>query len=759
MLRLQIIRSVLCALLQLSMTFGQTAQETEKPLKVGLVLSGGGAKGMAHIGALKVIEASGVQVDYVGGTSMGAIVGALYAAGYSAAQLDSIFRVVDFSGLIQDNLPRSAKTFYEKEDSERYALTLPFDKYKVSIPQAFSGGQNVYNELVRLLYHVKDVSDFNELPIPFVCMATNVETGKEVLLDKGYLPQIVMASAALPSLFEPATIEGQTLIDGGIVNNYPIDEVVAMGADVIIGSDVQHGLSSKEELLSATEILQQVNNYRTVEDMKEKSVRTDIYIKPDIASYSLIDFQLYDQIVAEGEKAARLQQKALEELSGFQNAARKMAEPVTVQDTLMVNRLIIDGDVDNYTRGYVKGKLRFDLGKKITFERLQQGISNLSATGNFKTIRYKLAHNGIGEDLVLGLNETKQKTFLRLGAHYDELYKSGALLNLTRKNFLMRDDVSSFDFILGDNLRYNFQYYVDKGTYWSFGVNSRFNDFEYEIDFGLIRSNFDIPPGLNVNSINLSVTDVTNQIYIQTVLREEFAFTLGVEHKFLKYSTRTLGETVDEEVVNSLRMEDGRTLFEKSNFYSAYGQLRLDTYDDRYFPTKGIFFDGDFHFYVLSSDFNENFKEFSVTKSRFGVAFPLIKKVSMNVETEGGFKLGTSNVTSFDFALGGFGTDLINNFVPFLGYDFLSLPGNSYVKANARLDFEFAKKNHLLFSANYATVDDDIFRTGEWFDAPKFSGYGIGYGWESFIGPVQLLYTWSPEGKTDQLFFSIGYWF
>ncbi len=759
MLRLQIIGSVLCALLQLSMTFGQTAQGTETPLKVGLVLSGGGAKGMAHIGALKVIEASGVQVDYVGGTSMGAVVGALYAAGYSAAQLDSIFRVVDFSGLIQDNLPRSAKTFYEKEDSERYALTLPFDKYKVSIPQAFSGGQNVYNELVRLLYHVKDVSDFNELPIPFVCMATNVETGKEVLLNKGYLPQIVMASAALPSLFEPATIEGQTLIDGGIVNNYPIDEVVAMGADVMIGSDVQHGLSNKEELLSATEILQQVNNYRTVEDMKEKSVRTDIYIKPDIASYSLIDFQLYDQIVAEGEKAARLQQKALEELSGFQNAARKMAEPVTVQDTLMVNRLIIDGDVDNYTRGYVKGKLRFDLGKKITFERLQQGISNLSATGNFKTIRYKLAHNGIGEDLVLGLNETKQKTFLRLGAHYDELYKSGALLNLTRKNFLMRDDVSSFDFILGDNLRYNFQYYVDKGTYWSFGVNSRFNDFEYEIDFGLIRSNFDIPPGLNVNSINLSVTDVTNQIYIQTVLREEFAFTLGVEHKFLKYSTRTLGETVDEEVVNSLRMEDGRTLFEKSNFYSAYGQLRLDTYDDRYFPTKGIFFDGDFHFYVLSSDFNENFKEFSVTKSRFGVAFPLIKKVSMNVETEGGFKLGTSNVTSFDFALGGFGTDLINNFVPFLGYDFLSLPGNSYVKANARLDFEFAKKNHLLFSANYATVDDDIFRTGEWFDAPKFSGYGIGYGWESFIGPVQLLYTWSPEGKTDQLFFSIGYWF
>ncbi|HCO83658.1 MAG TPA: patatin, partial [Arenibacter sp.] len=117
-----------------------------KDVKVGLVLSGGGAKGLAHIGALKVIEEAGVKIDYVTGTSMGAIVGALYASGYSANQLDSIFKNTDFESLIQDNVPRSAKTFYEKEDSERYALTLPFNKFKISIPQAISGGQSIYNE-------------------------------------------------------------------------------------------------------------------------------------------------------------------------------------------------------------------------------------------------------------------------------------------------------------------------------------------------------------------------------------------------------------------------------------------------------------------------------------------------------------------------------------------------------------------------------------------------------------------------------------
>ena len=153
------------------------------------MLSGGGAKGLAHIGALKIIEESGIKVDYIGGTSMGAIVGALYASGYSAQQLDSIFRNTDFNNLIQDNVPRSAKTFYEKEDSERYALTLPFENFKMSFPQAISGGQNIYNLLVQLLFHVKDVQDFRKLPIPFVCMATNVETGEEVLLDRGICPK------------------------------------------------------------------------------------------------------------------------------------------------------------------------------------------------------------------------------------------------------------------------------------------------------------------------------------------------------------------------------------------------------------------------------------------------------------------------------------------------------------------------------------------------------------------------------------------
>ncbi len=728
----------------------------EQP-KVGLVLSGGGAKGLAHIGALKVIEEAGVEIDFVGGTSMGAIIGGLYAAGYSATELDSIFRNTNLSELIQDNVPRSAKTFYEKEDSERYAITLPFNNFKVSFPQAISGGQNIYNEFVRLLYHVKDLSDFNQLPIPFLCIATNIETGKPVLLDHGYLPEAIIASGTLPSLFEPSEVNGQILIDGGVVNNYPVDEVRAKGADIIIGVDVQDALAKREDLESATEILVQINNYRTVNDMVNKVGKTDIYIKPNISDFSVIDFEKGNEIIQSGEIAA------LEKLDVLQTIAEKQPEspsraPLKAMDSLTINRLKIEGN-DVYTRAYIKGKLRFTLGDKISFEKLRQGIGNLSATGNFKAIRYQLVSNGLGTDLILKLRENETKMFIRVGAHYDDLYKSAALINLTRKNFFFKDDVASFDLILGDHIRYNFQYYLDKGFYWSFGINSSFTDFDEEIDFDLIRNNFDVLDDPNIGDINLDVTDLTNQIYLETVLREEFAFRLGLEHKLLRYSTRTLSNLPQPENEPFTPTDVGRVFFEDSNYFSAYGRLRLDTYDNSYFPSKGLFFDGDFHVYLFSSDFNNNFREFSIAKARLGTAFQPFNNLALNIETEGGFKLGTSDVTSFDFVLGGFGNNLINNFIPFFGYDFLSLPGNSFVKAYARLDYKITPKNHLLFAVNMANVQDDLFRTGEWFTAPDFSGFGVGYGLDSFIGPIQIYYSWTPEIDESNVFVSVGYWF
>ena len=247
----------------------------ERPTKkVGLVLSGGGAKGLAHIGALQVIDSLGIKIDYVSGTSMGAIIGALYASGYSGNELDSIFRQINFDAIINDALPRASKAFYERGNSEKYAISLPFENFKIKLPSALSRGQNAYNALSKLLLHVSHIDTFDNLPIPFFCIATNIETGEQVILDQGNLTQSILASGALPSLFQPVVIGDMVLTDGGVVNNYPIDELRAKGADIIIGIDVQDGLRKRDELTAAPDVLRQINNFRTINTMKVKSKKT-----------------------------------------------------------------------------------------------------------------------------------------------------------------------------------------------------------------------------------------------------------------------------------------------------------------------------------------------------------------------------------------------------------------------------------------------------------------------------------------------------
>ena len=295
---------ILVLLLGLIVNTSVFAQKKEE-LKVGLVLSGGGAKGFAHIGVLKVIDSLGIEVDYIAGTSMGAVIGSLYSTGYSGKQLEAFFNSQDFNVLINDEFERSSKTFYERENAEKYAVSLPFENLKISLPSALSRGQNVYNLLYQLMLPVKEINDFSQLPIPFFCVATDIETGESIIMDRGSLAESVTASGALPSLFEPVVIDDQILIDGGVTNNFPVEELRARGMDIIIGVDVQDALKDRESLKSAPEILLQINNFRTINAMKNKAPLTDIYIKPDITDFSVISFDEGRDIIENGELAAK----------------------------------------------------------------------------------------------------------------------------------------------------------------------------------------------------------------------------------------------------------------------------------------------------------------------------------------------------------------------------------------------------------------------------------------------------------------------
>lgn len=727
---------------------GVSQNSEKKDIKVGLVLSGGGAKGLAHIGVLKVIDSIGVKIDYIAGTSMGAIVGSLYASGYSGKQIDSIFKSVNFDDILNDNLPRASRTFYERDNYEKYAVILPFKNFKIKLPSALSRGQNTLGLLSKATLHVNTLDNFSQLPIPFFCVATNIETGKAVMLDKGNLSQAVMASSAFPSLFQPVIIDDQVLIDGGVVNNYPIDELKEKGMDVIIGVDVQDGLMSREELTSAPDVLLQINNFRTINDMKIKAKKTDIYIKPDISDFSVVSFGELKKITETGASATLNHLEALNEIAKFQSKKREQML-IKAVDSLKINTINLSGE-SNYTRSYVLGKLKLKTNERISYDDFNKGVNNLIATNNFDSFLYELKPSDSidGYDMNATLKESNETTFLKLGVHYNDLYKSSALINFTKKRLLTKNDLASFDFILGDNVRYNFDYYIDKGFYWSIGLSSRYDSFNKNVAVETILSPDQLSL-ISVNKLAIQVSDFTHQFYIQTLFSKDLSLILGAEYKHLKITSETILDSNNDE----------ESVFEKGDYTSLFGKLRFDTYDNKYFPKKGVLFNADLHTYINASEFRNDFTSFSIAKATFGYSQSFSKKLSANITSDAGFRLGQETNPYLNFVLGGYGGHLINNYTPFYGYDFLSISGNSFIKSTLTLDYEVFKKNHLNFAVNVANVEDDLFESADWLSKIDYTGYALGYAIETLIGPIEFKYSWSPETKKSIWFFNVGFWF
>ncbi|MCW2118302.1 patatin-like phospholipase family protein [Flavobacterium sp. 7A] len=740
--RLLILQQLSIIILLLLVGFQTIAQEQKRP-KVGLVLSGGGAKGFAHIGVLKVLEEAGVKVDYIGGTSMGAIVGGLYAAGYNAKQLDSIFNATNFDELLSDYIPRESKNFYEKDNDEKYALVLPFNKFRIGIPQAISKGLYNFNLLSKLTRNVKYVKDFNNLPTPFLCIGSNIETGKQVVLNKGNLAQAMLISAAFPSLFSPIELNGELLIDGGVTNNYPIDEIKALGADIIIGVDVQDDLLLKNSLNDATKILVQITNLHSIEKMKSNIQRTDIYIKPNIKNYGVISFDQGAEIVKKGEEAAFSVYEKLKALT--ENEDPYLKPPLKLVTEEVSIHSINCNDLNNYTKEYITGKLRFKAGSEITYKQLEKGINNIDATHNFSSIDYYLTPNSEGgDDLNLVLKEEPIKSYLKFGLHYDELFKSGVLINLTQKKRFFKNDIASLDLVLGDNVRYNFDYYVENGYNFSVGFKSSFNQFNKNVTND--RGNLDFTALGGATTINIDYSDITNQIYFQSLFLQQFLLGGGLELKHLKIKSETLANV--------------NPIIDNSNYVSAFGYLKYDSLDDKHFPRKGWYFSGNMQSYLYSNDYTKSFNPFTIMKGDFGFAAAITQDFTFTFRTDAGFSVGDRSVPFLNFVLGGYGFNPINNFRPFYGYDFFGLAGNSYIKSTLNFDYEFYKNNHINFSANYANLGDKIFNNvNDWVSVPKYSGYAVGYGLETIIGPIEIKHTWTPDNSKGYTWISVGFLF
>lgn len=297
----RIILCLLSALLMLPM-YGEGRK------KVAVVLSGGGAKGVAHVRALKVIEEAGIPIDYVVGTSMGAIVGGLYSIGFKADQLDSIVQNQDWKFLLSDATERTDKSLLRREKSEKYILSAPFNKQpKEALTAGVIKGRNLAILFSQLTEGYHDSIDFNTLPIPFACVAYNLVDGTEVDFHSGVLAEAIRASMSIPGAFTPVRKGDMMLVDGGMANNYPVDVARRMGADFIIGVDVQDTLRSADRLTSLPNVVGQIVNLMVENKYDENVQKSDVHIKVDVGGYSATSFTTLaiDTLLARGEQAAR----------------------------------------------------------------------------------------------------------------------------------------------------------------------------------------------------------------------------------------------------------------------------------------------------------------------------------------------------------------------------------------------------------------------------------------------------------------------
>lgn len=284
-----------------------SAQESSRK-KVAVVLSGGGAKGTAHVKALQVIEEAGIPIDMIVGTSMGSIVGGLYAMGYTTHQLDSLIREQDWKALLTDRVPRSRENLLKKLNTERYVISIPYENTPSEVLEGgILKGRNIGRLFSDLTAGLHDSIDFRNLPIPFACVAVDLSTGEEVVFKSGILAECMRASMSIPGVFTPVRKDGMVLVDGGLANNYPADVAREMGADIIIGIDVTNERERKDKLSGMNEILMRIIDLACENKYEENVNLTDIHIKVNVKGYSSASFSnaAIDTLMQRGETAAR----------------------------------------------------------------------------------------------------------------------------------------------------------------------------------------------------------------------------------------------------------------------------------------------------------------------------------------------------------------------------------------------------------------------------------------------------------------------
>ncbi|TBU92694.1 patatin-like phospholipase family protein [Phytopseudomonas dryadis] len=475
MRRLLFVLLLLCPLLVVA----QPAQP-----KVGLVLSGGAARGLAHIGVLKALEEQGIRIDAIAGTSMGAVIGSLYASGYSIAELEEVALTLDWQQVLSDAPPRPDVPFRRKQDDRDFLIKqrLSFrDDGSLGLPLGVIQGQNLALLLERLLVRSSDIRDFDRLPIPFRAVATDIANDEKVIFSSGHLPQVIRASMSIPAVFAPVELDGRLLVDGGMVDNIPVDVARGMGVDRVIVVDIGTPLKPRKDLLTVVDVLNQSITMMTRRNSEEQLATlsdADVLVQPPMAQFGVTDFGRAEAMIDAGYQAAQALQPRLAQLrrSGAGNPALSLARSAE-QRTPVINAIRVENDSkvgDEVIRNYI----RQPLGELLDMTRLQRDMGTLYGLDYFERVEYRVVSGEDENTLVIDAREKRTGTdYLRLGLNLSDDFNGDSVFNLGasyRKNGINRLGAEWLTRLqLGDRQELYSEFYqpLDVGSRWFVAPN------------------------------------------------------------------------------------------------------------------------------------------------------------------------------------------------------------------------------------------------------------------------------------------------
>ncbi len=724
---------------------GDSIRHSERP-RVGLVLSGGGAKGMAHVGVLKVIEELGIPIDYIGGTSMGSIVGGLSAIGYTASQLEDYMKTTDWEGLLTDRILRRHVSIYEKGERKRYWLQFPIRGGRINLPLGILSGQNVSNLFTELASPAYAQCDFGKLPTPFLCVGTDIESGTEVVIEHGNLAKAMRASMAIPSVFTPETIGGRPLYDGGLTNNFPADIVHKKGIDILIGVDVT-SQANEAKFDNIYQVMEQVVFMSSLPLKESNKKLCKILIVPQIAEYGASSFGAADSLVVRGERAAR---QHYGELKALADSLRRFkpdgpkAHDLCPQplSSFYVHHIKVNG-LKHIPKEFFLQKLDLDTLEVLTFSELNHAVDRLRGTQVFQSVVYRL--NPLPDGMIeLEFDCIEQSTNLfRVGLHYDSEYRAALLLNLSLRNVLFNNSKALAELSLGENPAFGLSYFQSpslkpigktlfKSTLtpdWLFHINGyQMDAYQY---VGNQRSTSYRFSNLSTG-IKLLVNPSVNNMFGGGIIGDYSV----IESKIGSESENT-----------------------KSNYmYLTYRFFyEHDSYNEDYFPTEGSNF-------RVEGSYNKGLsKNVRYSDGLVGVMFRSnfavtpIKRWTLHFGGSAGSMFGTDIPPQYLMYLGGTQDKLLRNDIRFVGMYFLQKPGKNAWAAHLNNQVRLWNNIYVIFRTNLGKAED------EFADLFTFRNYWIGYGvslqYNSVVGP--LGFTLSSSNATKSLIGSIniGFWF